>query len=237
MIAIAVNTAGMNLSDPRLRIAAESRQDLEDRAPVRFHEVGVARSAQTAYGYHRHNPFLRDLLQGVREAAPEAAWWGYVHADIVFTPEVDDWVRRHERQGHRVLAACRLNVGRTNRLAAVQATRARESDVGQGVGVELVLVHTEVYGELMSRLPDVVVGIDAWGLTFRAAARGLKLHFCDSPVETPLRHVAHPDHPGAKDSLVRQLNFLMLKAARRAGKRGQDPFAGTARRVLRTKGS
>jgi hypothetical protein len=215
MIAIALNATGMDLTRPHLRMAAESRRQLEAGASVQFHEVTVGRNAQTTYGYHRSNPFLRDLLQGVREAAPDASWWGYVHADIVFTPALPDWVRQHREQGRRVLAACRLNVRRADTLAAVQATRAGgEPDVGQGVGVELVLVHAGIYDELMNRLPDVVVGVDAWGLTLRAAARGLKLHYCDSPAETPLKHVVHPDHPGAKDSLVRQLNFLMLKAVR-----------------------
>jgi hypothetical protein len=222
MIAIAVNTAGMDLTDPRLRMAADSRRELEDSSALRFFEVAVARTAETVYGYHRPNPFLRDLLLGVREAAPGASWFGYVHADIVFTPAVNDWLRRHEGRGRRVLATCRLNVREAGSLAAVQATRfGDEPDAGQGVGVELMLVHAEVYGEFMNRLPDVVVGVDAWGLTLRAAARGLNLHFCDSPEEAPLRHVAHADHPGAKDSLVRQLNFLMLKAVR--SKRGQSP--------------
>jgi hypothetical protein len=216
MIAMAVNTAGLNLGEARLAIADRSRRQLESQAPVRFYEVNVRRTARSVYGYPDSNPFLRDLLEGVRRQAPDAVWLGYVHADIVFTPRFCSWLQQHQQHGHQVLTACRLNVRRGDSLEAVQATGAADDPgMGQTVGVELLLVHRQGFEQFLSQLPDVVVGVDAWGQTARAAARGLKLYACDCPAETPLRHISHPHHPGTADSLVRGLNHLMLQAASR----------------------
>ncbi len=216
MIAIAVNTAGLNPGQARLAIADSSRRQLEAQAPVRFYEVNVRRTARSVYGHPYPNPFLRDLLEGVRQQAPDAIWLGYVHADIVFTPHFYSWHQQHQQRGHQVLTACRLNVRTGDSLEAVQATRAADDPgMGQTVGVELLLIHHQGFEQFLSQLPDVVVGVDAWGQTARAAARGLNLYCCDSPAETPLRHISHPHHPGTADSLVRRLNHLLLQAVTR----------------------
>jgi hypothetical protein len=216
VIAIAINTAGLELGQRRFVIAAESRWQLAQQTSVRFHEVAVQRTARSVYGYPHPNPFLRDLLAGVHMAIPAATWFGYVHADIIFMPEFPAWVDECWRRQHGVLTACRLNVGQADSLRQVRATRVEDAGAPQGAGVELLLVHANVYAQFTHQLPDIVVGIDAWGRTAQAAARGLKPYYCASSCATPLRHIAHPHHPGAQDSLVRRLNHLMLRAATRA---------------------
>ncbi|MBI1374562.1 MAG: hypothetical protein GC159_17735 [Phycisphaera sp.] len=212
-IAIGISTHGLDLHCPRMALAAESRKRLEHDASARFLDVQPARNARTVYGYRGTNPFLRDLLTSVRQEYPDAIWYGYVHTDIIFTTRFEDWVERSSQQGFRVLTACRLNGPEAPSLDEVEAVSwGHDKAETQRMGVELVLIHTTVFEPLFKVLPDVVVGIDSWGRAVREAARDHHHLHCHARSETPLRHIAHREHPGTHRTLVRRLNTLMANA-------------------------